>query len=166
MEIFSKVMFPSLRIGYLIAPPGLTEAFSKGRVLADLSAPTIIQAVASDFIENGHFERHIRRMRKLYAARQACLLDEAKKSLSGLLEFHPQDAGMHLIGWLPEGVDDTAASVAAWERGILASPLSGQSKVSPKRCGLVLGYTAFNERQIRGGIKQLQTVLRELKSMP
>lgn len=164
MGTFSKVMFPSLRVGYLIAPPGLAEAFTKGRVLADLTAPTIIQAAVADFIEGGHFERHLRRMRKLYAARQTSLIEETKANLSGLLEIEERQAGMHLIGWLPEGVDDQAASTAAWDCGIIASPLSGASAAPLKRGGLILGYTAFNERQIRGGVKQLRAALRELKA--
>ena len=80
---FSKVLFPSLRIGYLVAPPGLVDAFVKGRVMTDLHSATIPQAALADSIEEGHFVRHLRRMRKLYAERQASLLAAAKAELPG-----------------------------------------------------------------------------------
>jgi GntR family transcriptional regulator / MocR family aminotransferase len=75
---FSKVMFPSLRIGYLVVPRDLVEVFIKGRILVDTQSSTIPQVALTDFIEDGHFARHIRRMRKLYAERQSCLIAAVK----------------------------------------------------------------------------------------
>ena len=159
---FSKVMFPSLRIGYLVAPHDLVEAFTKARVFGDLCGNTIPQAALADFIEEGHFTRHLRRMRKLYADRQACLVSTAKTELSGFLEIQERAAGMHLIGWLPHGVSDQAAARAAWRHKIIAGPLSGFGIKPVERGALVLGFTAFNERKIRGGIKQLRVALSEI----
>lgn len=161
---FSKVMFPSLRLGYLVAPPDLVEPFTKARVLTDLHSSTITQAALADFIEDGHFARHLRRMRKLYSARQACLLDEAKKELSGLLEIEERDAGMHLIGWLPEEIDERAAEEKAWRKKIIARPLSGFGLNPLKQGALVLGYTAFDERQIRAAIRRLKIALEETRN--
>ncbi len=158
---FSKVMFPSLRIGYLVVPPGLVEAFTKGRVMTDLHSSTIPQAALADFIVEGHFTRHLRRMRKLYAYRQASLVVAAKAELSGLLEIEERDAGMHLIGWLPDGVDDRAAERAAWQSKIIARPLSAFSLKPVARGALVLGYTAFDERKIRAGVRGLRDALSE-----
>jgi GntR family transcriptional regulator / MocR family aminotransferase len=156
---FSKVMFPSLRISYLVAPRDLVEVFIKGRVMIDMHSSTIPQAALADFIEDGHFARHIRRMRKLYAERQACLIAAAKAELSGLLEVKEREAGMHLIGWLPPGVDDRQASSAAWRYNLIVRPLSAASLRPLGRGALVLGYTGFDERHIRMGVRQLQIAL-------
>src|SRR6185503_14845528 len=84
---FSKVLFPSLRIGYMVVPHDLVEAFIRGRVMTDMHSATIPQAALADFIEQGHFARHVRRMRSLYAERQAYLVDAANAELSGMLEI-------------------------------------------------------------------------------
>ena len=159
---FSKVLFPSLRIGYLVAPPDLVEAFIRARVMTDLHSSTIPQAALADFIEQGHFARHLRRMRKLYSERQACLLAAAKEDLSGLLEMEKREAGMHLIGWLPRTVDDRAAAHAASDHNLTTAPLSAFSLRPGSRGALVLGYTAFNERQIRDGVRSLKVALSAL----
>jgi GntR family transcriptional regulator / MocR family aminotransferase len=156
---FSKVMFPSLRIGYLVVPRDLAEVFIKGRILVDTLSSTIPQVALADFIEDGHFARHIRRMRKLYAERQACLIAAIKAELSGLLEVEEREAGMHLIGWLPPGVDDRQASNAAWRYNLIARPLSATSLRSLGRGALVLGYTGFNEQQLRLGVRRLRIAL-------
>ena len=98
---FSKVMLPSLRLGYLVLPPDLVDAFVAARAIADRHSPSVDQAALADFIEDGQLERHIRRMRMLYADRQAALIDAARRELGGLLDLTPSEAGMHLVGWLP-----------------------------------------------------------------
>lgn len=159
---FSKVLFPALRIGYVVVPHELFDAFISARSLADRHSPTIEQAVLADFIEGGHFERHIRRMRGLYAARQSALLEAASQELGGSLEISPSQAGMHLVGRLPEGVCDRDAALAAVERGVEVQPLSAFSLRSKTRAGLVLGYAAFDEREIRDGVRKLAAALRPL----
>lgn len=158
---FSKVLFPSLRMGYMVVPRDLVDAFVVARALASRFSPTIEQAVLADFVNEGHFARHIRRMRALYAERQALLVEAARGELEGLLEVRPGDAGIHLIGWLHEGADDAAASRAAAERGLDAQPLSAFRMKQRGRDGLILGYAAYNERQIREGVRQLAAALRE-----
>ncbi len=157
---FSKVLFPALRLGYMVVPPDLIEVFTNARGLASRFAPTIEQAVLADFINEGHFARHIRRMRALYAERQAVLLDAAARELAGLLELRPDHAGIHLVGFLPMGVDDEAASRAAADAGITVQPLSAFRYKRGGRGGLLLGYAGYNERQIRAGIRQLAAALR------
>jgi GntR family transcriptional regulator/MocR family aminotransferase len=160
---FSKVLFPSLRLGYLILPPELVEAFTNARALVDRHSPLIDQAVLADFIAEGHFARHIRRMRALYAHRHATFVEAAQKELAGLLEVEPQDAGMHLVGWLPEGVDDAAASRSAFEHGVEAPPLSAYALERKPMGGLLLGYTAMGTREIREGMRRLALALRAVK---
>jgi GntR family transcriptional regulator / MocR family aminotransferase len=163
---FSKMMFPSLRISYLVAPRDLAEVFIKGRILIDTQSSTIPQGALADFIEDGHFARHIRRMRKLYAERQACLIAAVKTELSGLLEVEERAAGMHLIGWLPPGVDDRQASSAAQRYNLTVLPLSAASLRSLGRGALVLGYTGFNEQQISMGVRQLRIALSDFSRNP
>jgi GntR family transcriptional regulator / MocR family aminotransferase len=161
---FSKVLFPSLRLGYLILPPNLVEAFTAARALVDRHSPLIDQAVLADFISEGHFSRHVRRMRNLYQARQAVLVEAARQELQGLLDVQPLGSGMHLVGWLPEGVDDRAASRAAREHGIEAPPLSAYAVSAAQRPGLLLGYTALNGREIREGVRKLAAALKSVRS--
>ena len=160
---FSKVLFPSLRIGYLVVPPDLVDAFIAGRIMIDLQPATIPQAALADFIEEGHFTRHLRRMRKLYGSRQSFLLEVARAELSGLLEIQQSEAGMHLIGWLPPEVNDTDAARAASKNNVQALPLSAFSLKRSTVGALILGYTAFNEREIRAGVGRLKTALAEVQ---
>lgn len=152
---FSKVLFPSLRLGYLVAPPGLAEAFAAARALTDRQAPSVEQAALADFIRAGHFARHIRRMRALYADRQAILVAAAAQELAGLLDVYTSATGMHLVGWLPSGVDDQAAAQQAAAHMIAAPALSTYAIEPLQRGGLLLGYAALNEAEIRAGVQQL-----------
>src|SRR5207253_2328479 len=120
----SKTLFPSLRLAYLIVPPGLGEAFALARATLDLYAPIGLQAAAADFMAEGHFARHIRRMRSLYAERQAALVAAARRELGERLEVRPNATGLHLIGWLPPGVSDVAVARRALDAGVLAPPLT------------------------------------------
>jgi GntR family transcriptional regulator/MocR family aminotransferase len=118
--------------------------------------------VLADFINEGHFARHIRKMRKLYAERQQCLLKAARDELAGLLDIKPNDAGMHLMGWLREGVNDQAASRAAFDRGVEVTPLSAYCIEPQARGALRLGYTGYTSRQIWTGARRLASALRGL----
>ncbi|HEV2859607.1 MAG TPA: PLP-dependent aminotransferase family protein [Pyrinomonadaceae bacterium] len=157
---FSKVLFPALRLGYMVVPPDLASAFSNARGVLSRFSPTVDQAVLADFIHEGHFARHIRRTRSLYATRQAALVEAVRKEMSGLLEVEPDEAGIHLVGWLAEGADDRAASLAAERAGIDAQPLSSYTLEHRRRGGLVLGYAGYDERRIREGVRRLAAVLR------
>lgn len=153
---FSKTIFPALRLGCLVVPPDLVEVFTAVRALNGSHSPLVDQATLAEFIAEGHFTRHIRRMRRLYEERQEILIAEAKKQLAGRLEIKKSVAGMHVIGWLPEGVNDTLVAEKARARGIKTAAVSSYSLTEWKqRGGLVLGYTATGERQIKKGIRQL-----------
>jgi len=158
---FSKTIFPALRLGCLVVPPDLTEVFAAARALTDLHSPVIDQAILAEFIADRHFARHIRRMRGIYEERQRILVAEAKKHLKGMLEVSPAEAGMHLIGWLPEGVSDRDVSERATEANLKISPISALCLSETLRGGLLLGYTAFDGNQIKHGIKKLALVLDE-----
>jgi GntR family transcriptional regulator/MocR family aminotransferase len=158
---FSKTIFPALRLGYLVVPPDLLAVFAAARALNDLHSPGIEQAVLAEFISERHFARHIRRMRGMYETRQQTLVKEACKNLNGALEVAPAKAGMHLIGWLPAGVSDREVSRRAAESGLNLASVSAYCIDQKLRGGLLLGYTAYDEKQIKQGVKKLARVLGE-----
>jgi GntR family transcriptional regulator/MocR family aminotransferase len=153
---FSKVMFPSLRLGYLVIPKDLVAAFSAVREAADICSSTLYQAVLTDFIREGHFARHIRRMRLLYAERRAALMKAIDVHMSDLLQVVGTDAGMHLLTLLPDGYDDVAVSKEAAAMGISAMPLSPCYLGAPMKSGLILGYGGATVHQIQDGICRLR----------
>ncbi|WP_437725219.1 PLP-dependent aminotransferase family protein [Sorangium sp. So ce861] len=157
---FSKVLSPSLRLGYLVVPEGLVDAFVAAKALADVSSPSLEQAVLSDFMAEGHFARHVRRMRVLYERRQAALVAAAERELRGLLEVRAAPAGMHLLGWLPAGRADGAAAERAAANGVRCVALSELRVRSAGRGALVLGYAAAGEDEIDEGVRRLRAALR------
>jgi len=163
---FSKVLFPALRLGYLVVPPALRDAFVGARFASSRQSPTLDQAVLADFLAQGHFGRHLRRMRKLYEARQGVLVEAARERLEGLLEIRSADAGMHVMGWLPNGIDDREAANAAAQAGVVAAPLSNYRLESHGPPGLLLGYAAFREREIRDAVERLGRALGSLEGLP
>ncbi len=153
---FSKVMFPALRLGYVVVPKDLVPAFSAAREAADIFSSTLYQAVLTDFIREGHFARHIRRMRMLYMDRRRALVNAIQIQMGDMLEVIGAEAGMHLVALLPRGTDDVAVSRKAAQRGISAMPLSICYLKPPTRGGLVLGYGGANAHQIHDGIRKLR----------
>jgi GntR family transcriptional regulator/MocR family aminotransferase len=149
---FSKVLFPALRLGYLILPPHLVEAFRTVRNLIDTHPPVLEQAVLADFIVEGHFTRHLRKMRSLYAKRRAALLEAAREIN---LEIHPPEAGMHCIAWLPEGMDALSLAREATNQGIDIAPVSKFSIEPLAQNGIILGYSDYSVEQIQDGIRRL-----------
>ena len=158
---FSKTLFPALRLGYLVVPPDLVDAFVAARTVMDRQTTTLNQAVLADFIHEGHFLRHICRMRTLYAERQEVLLRAAGRELGGLLEVCPCETGLHLVGWLGDGWEDREASQAATRAGVEAPALSPYRTEQPGRQGLLLGYAASEVRQIRDAVRKLGPALAE-----
>jgi GntR family transcriptional regulator/MocR family aminotransferase len=158
---FSKVMFPALRLGYVVVPKDLAEAFATARDANDQFSSTLYQAVMTDFIRAGHFARHIRRMRMLYMERRTALVDAIHKHMSDTLEVIGAEAGMHLVALLPPGVDDVAFSRKAAALGVSAMPLSSCYAKAPARGGLILGYGGTDVRQIHEGVRNLRMCIAE-----
>lgn len=156
---FSKVLSPTLRLGYLVVPPSLVDAFTSARALSDRHSPQVEQMVLTDFIAEGHFSQHIRRMRALYSERQQALVQAAKEYATGLLTVTANETGMHTIGWLPEGSDDIAISKKLISKQIIAYPLSMYSIEAKCPPGLLLGYAGFRPEDIFIAMKKMATVL-------
>jgi GntR family transcriptional regulator/MocR family aminotransferase len=165
MGTFSKVLFPALRLGYLVVPSDLVDTFIAARALLDRHSPQLEQAILADFIAEGHFVRHIRRMRTLYEHRQQVLLEVARQELAGLLEVSPHEAGMHLVGWLPPDRDDRTVSRRAALKGVDVQALSVYALCGTTRPGLLLGYTCFTDDEICEGVRRLAQALQEEKGI-
>jgi GntR family transcriptional regulator/MocR family aminotransferase len=159
---FSKTMFPTLRLGFVVVPPDLVDAFVAARGTGDLP-PTLEQAVMADFITEGHFARHLRRMRVEYEARQNALVDAVKRELAGALHVEPRGTGMHLVGLLSREVPDHVVSREAATLGVEVSPLSMFYARRARRNGLVLGYGAVDASAIRSGMTQLARALEQAR---
>jgi GntR family transcriptional regulator/MocR family aminotransferase len=157
---FSKVLFPALRLGYVVVPRDLIPAFASARDAADIFSSTLYQAVLTDFIGEGHFARHIRRMRMLYMERRRALVRAIHIQMGDMLEIIGGEAGMHLVALLPPGIDDFAVSKRAAQKGISAMPLSTCYLKPASRGGLILGYGGANARQIHEGIRKLKMSVR------
>ena len=156
---FSKVMFPALRLGYLVLPRDLVPAVRAVRDALDTCSATLPQRAMTDFIREGHFARHIRRMRVLYAIRRAALLDAIEHHLPGRLQVIGAEAGMQLTALLPDEVDDIALSRRAAEMGVSIRPLSPCYRGPQRRQGMILGYGAVDGPAIDESIRRLKRCL-------
>ena len=152
---FSKVMFPGIRIGYMVAPKPLVGPFRAIRRLLDSHPSSIAQAALADFITEGYLTSHIRRMRALYAERQTYFLETVRAVLGDRMRIEPDEAGMHLVGYLPVDADDTALSKRAAAAGVVALPLSAFYREAPDKKGLLFGYAGVSNTETRRAIERL-----------
>jgi GntR family transcriptional regulator/MocR family aminotransferase len=156
---FSKLLFPSLRIGYIVAPPALADLVVAFRVLTEFQSVHFEQAVLCDFIERGHLGRHVRRMREIYATRHAALIEGARKYLAGALEVQAVYCGLYTAAYLKNGMSSGEAEAAASVAGIetLALDRYTLSTADPK--GLLLGFGSFREAVIGEAVRTLARAL-------
>ena len=161
---FSKVLFPALRLGYLVVPAGLIDYFEATLSLTIRHAPLLDQLVLTDFMTEGHFGRHLRRMREVYAERLSVLLEEARKKLAGLLEISSVEAGLQTAGWLCGGINAESAAAAAAKRNVDVTPISCYSRGSISTEGLQLGFAAIEKKKIRHGVGELAIALEDERS--
>lgn len=160
---FSKTLFPSLRLGFLLAPPALSDHFTQSLEAFSPGTPTAPQAILADFIAEGHFATHIRRMRKLYAERYQTLLDAVREQLSDWLEIVPTTTGLHTVALLRPGLDADAITMVAAESGLTVVPIARFCIEPIERQGLVLGFSGFSPAQIRSAALQLRAVLTRME---
>jgi len=161
---FSKLLFPALRIGYLVVPTDAVDRFTAARWLVDRHSPPLEQAVLADFIEEGHFARHVRRMRTLYAERQAALVEAARRDLDGMVDVPASDAGLHQIGWLSDTVSEATIVRAAATAGVELMPTSWFGVCKARRESVIMGYAPFTPREIGRATKALAKALEPLST--
>jgi GntR family transcriptional regulator/MocR family aminotransferase len=152
---FSKVFFPALRLGYIVAPPALVDAFTMAQRVMSFHPPGLEQVAMASFMAEGEFTRHIRRMRGLYTERRDCLLAYAAQYLAGTFRFERRQSGLHLVGWLPEGADERELAILADQHGITVYPLSEFWIGPTERRGLLFGFAPFGEDELKEGVQKL-----------
>jgi GntR family transcriptional regulator/MocR family aminotransferase len=155
---FSKVLFPSLRLGYVVIPPGLVEHFLSVRVAIDIAPPGFFQAVLADFIREGHFSRHIRRMRLLYEERQSTLMKSLSRELGPGADVMGGRAGMHL-SVIVNGISDREIADRASRHNLWLVPLSSSYAGKVPKQGFILGFGSAPVEKIPNAVRTLRTLL-------
>src|SRR5215471_15212891 len=156
---FSKTLFPSLRLGYIVIPHDLVNRFLAVRQTMDVSPPHLYQNVLEDFIEEGHFARHVRRTRLVYSERRNVLVDAIREELGASVEVLGAEAGMHLVATLAKGLHDRAIAEQAALQDVWLWPLSGCYLEKALRQGFILGFGSTSPREIPKAVTRLRTVI-------
>jgi GntR family transcriptional regulator/MocR family aminotransferase len=159
---FSKVLFPSLRLGYLVVPEDLVPRFCAARVAMDISPAVFPQCVLADFIREGHFSRHLRRMRVLYGERSKAMVRAIAEELGSAVEITGSDAGMNLSITL-RGIDDIALADEAARQGLWLVPLSYSYLHKAARQGFILGFGNTHIEQIPGAVRRLAALIKRAR---
>ena len=158
---FSAVMFPSMRLGYLVVPTEMIDVFAAAQSVNKHQPPLLGQAVLCDFIREGHFARHIRRMREVYAERLEVLLEGTSRKLGGLIEISNVEAGLQTIGNLKEGFSaDRIVEMAAKRQVELKSVSQYYAAKDKPTNGLVLGFAAVEPKELQRGVEELAQLLK------
>lgn len=155
---FSKSMFSGLRMAYLVVPRDLAPAFRAARQIVGGPPPVLEQAVVERFLTEGHFQRHLRRMRRVYSQRQRRLIKAVEEKLDGLLHVDPDETGMHLVGWLRNGMVAEDVCRRAAKEGLELLPLSSyRAEAGPE--GVLLGFSEAGEPSLLRGVRLLRKAL-------
>jgi GntR family transcriptional regulator / MocR family aminotransferase len=157
---FTKMLFNALRLGFMVLPERIVEAFASARTLVDLHPPTLDQAILAEFITEGHFGHHLRRMRQTYAERIDVLKTAADKHLNGVLDVVHAGAGIRTLGWLKTWKSDHDAAQQAQKLGLEVTPLSMFTTKYEQPPALMLGFASCNPAELRRGVSVLATALR------
>jgi len=155
MGTFAKTLFPALRIGYLIVPPHLADAFTAALRNTGMAPAAVIQAALADFIAEGHFAAHVRRMRHLYAERRACLIAALEDDLAPWLRVAPGEGGLQLAALMHPRADDLAAARAADQVDVSVTPLSNYFLGEPSCRGLHMGYAGIAPQAMQRAVKRM-----------
>jgi len=165
---FSKVLFPGLRLGYVVCPPGLRDDLVNGKRLDDIGCGLIEQAALAELMASGAFERHLRRTAAELRRRRAALLDGLARHCAGHLHYEDSRAGMHLVGWLPgwsaAAVQELVAHAQA--RGLGLHPIGPHYLAAPAPAGLLLGFAALSPKQLQAATARLGECLLEVAGRP
>ncbi len=156
---FSKVLFPSLRLGYIVIPPDLLDRFIAVRYAMDIFPSYLYQEVLTSFMRAGHFARHVRRMRLLYKERRAALVSSIAKEFGPAMEVHGTEAGMHLAVTLPEGFRDREIAASAARERLWLWPLSPSYLGETSRQGFILGFGSTPAAQMPQAVGRLRAAL-------
>lgn len=156
----NKVLFPGLRLGYMVVPRPLLEAFVAQRFVMDRQPPTLAQTVVAAFMGEGYLAAHIRRMRLIYREQRDLLVGELRRRLGDEIAVEAPDQGMHLVAYLRRAGDDVALARAARRQGIIARPISPMYRAAPPRHGLLLGFTGYPRQVLLPAAARLAPIVR------
>lgn len=159
---FGKIMFSALRIGYLVVPRVLSELFGRAVSVTGQFAPLLLQSTLADFMQEGHFATHLKRMRRLYARRQAMLIALCEHHLAPWVSIAANDSGMQLFASLPSDWDDRIVTAAALRHGVDVQPVSINYRYRTPDNGLLLGFAALDEKTMTTAIGCLRTTFESL----
>jgi GntR family transcriptional regulator/MocR family aminotransferase len=156
---FSKVLFPALRLGYLVLPEWLVEPFVRAKDLVDRGAPTLTQAAMADFITEGHFERHLRRLRRLYGEKRSILVEELSGRLDSRARYSAVQAGLHVLVYLDPAMDEERVVREAAVRGVRVYPGAPFHLVDDPPPSILLGFSGLRDEAIREGVRRLSEAM-------
>ena len=157
---FAKILFPAMRLGFLVVPEAFREGLVSALSVTGQFPPLLTQAALADFINEGHFARHLRRMRRVYATRRQYFMDICEDYLSPWLRLRRTESGIQLVGLFHENHDDKAVAAAARNHGVNVSPLSIQYRHGQVQRGLLMGFAAADEKTTKKAMGKLRDVLR------
>ena len=156
---FGKVLFPSIRLAYLVLPTGLLDAFASAQEVTGGVPPTFLQAAVAELMDSGQFAGHRRRLRELFRERRAALLEAAHTHLGDAIVFGPADTGLHVAAHLAAGRDDRALSARAARARLDLPALSRYYAGPPASTGLLIHYAGSPSAMIRSGVAALAALL-------
>jgi GntR family transcriptional regulator / MocR family aminotransferase len=156
---FTKMLFNALRIGFIVVPERLVEGSRITRSFIDRHAPTLEQAVLTEFINEGHFGRHVRKMRQVYSDRSQLLAEEANRRLSGLLDVEHSQSGMRTVAWIKTSVTEMVLTRRAEQLGLEVVPMSRYVRKYEQKPALSLGFAGCNASEIKRGVSVLEAIL-------
>ena len=151
----NKALFPGLRLGYAVLPHALVRPFVTARYLMDRQPSTLCQAIVADFMEEGHFAAHIRRMRAASQDQRDALVATLRRRLGDHLSVDPPDQGMHLVAYLRRGLSDVAIERAAHEQGVVVRAMSRMYVVAPAKSALMFGFSGYPRQTIAPAVARL-----------
>jgi GntR family transcriptional regulator/MocR family aminotransferase len=153
----SKTLAPGLRLGWLAVPRRYRDRVAQAKLAADFGSAALDQLALADFIEHGELDRHLRRMRAIYRDRRDALLDGLARHLPAM---HPEgaSAGLHVLAWLPAGVDESALVAEALDQGIALTGVGAAFAAPTQRGGIIFGYSSLDERRIDEGLSRLASL--------
>ncbi|MER8487911.1 PLP-dependent aminotransferase family protein [Mesorhizobium australicum] len=161
---FAKLLFPALRLGFMVLPAALCEGIPHALSTTGQFAPLLLQAALADFIDEGHMTRHLKRMRRIYAERRKLFYELCQTELADHMTLSAAEAGIQVVAWLHESCDDRAVVQCADKLGVNASPLS-KYYWSSSGNGLVLGYAACNKADSEAGIRRLRQAIEQVRTL-
>jgi GntR family transcriptional regulator/MocR family aminotransferase len=157
---FAKILFPAMRLGFLVAPKAIDPTIVSALSVTGQFAPLLTQAALADFMNEGHFTRHLRRMRRLYSERRQFFLESSQRYLGEWLDFHATESGIQVVGIFRERCNDTSIAEAALQHGINVSALSIQYRHGTKQNGLVMGFAAADAQTTEKTMQKFRTLLK------